>query len=653
MPDTKLFWRNYPGGPSIIIDKEVSTGDFYWVDSGDTANGSNATGSESAPCLTIAAALALATASQNDIIFLKEGHAETLTAAISIAKAGVQIIALGKGDERATLTCATNATAAFTVSAEDVVIDGHRYICNVANQTEMIDVAADDCEIRNCDFLEGSATGLAFITADSGDGVGDNLWIHDNKFYAPTAGNYDEAINIGVDLVNVLIERNNIYGDFDEACIEIPAGGNACLNVRILDNELTNLQTGQHVIQINSTAVTGMIADNKCQTDTQGSTIDGAACSCHNNTWLDSDGSNDEEAIPVNAPIAGTIAAGNDAVPTADTTDNALTADVLGNKEDAAAAGAVSTTESVVAFVKQNVGANIALTALHGVPVADTTDDVNMRDVTGKKDDAAAAGAVSTGESLMAYAKQNVGANIDLIALHGVPAKDTTDDANMSDVVGKKEDDAAAGSVTTTESIVAYAKQNVGANIDLVALHVVPAADTTDDANVRDAVGKKDDAVLSAVGTTKSVMAYVKSIYTEQLAYKRSVRKTAAFTAGAGTGNVGTFALFTVTGGVELTLRAVCTETLAGAATIEVGFSGDTAVLIAQVADATDLDAGDVWHDNTPDAAYELGSVYTSRVLGNGQDIFVTIGSVAITDGTIEFTCEWQPLTDDGAIVAA
>jgi len=46
-------------------------------------------------------------------------------------------------------------------------------------------------------------------------------------------------------------------------------------------------------------------------------------------------------------------------VPAADSTANNVTADVVGNKTDAAAAGAVSTTESLMAYAKQNVTAAI------------------------------------------------------------------------------------------------------------------------------------------------------------------------------------------------------------------------------------------------------------------------------------------------------
>ena len=131
------------------------------------------------------------------------------------------------------------------------------------------------------------------------------------------------------------------------------------------------------------------------------------------------------------------------------------------------------------------------------------------------------------------------------------------------------------------------------------------------------------------------------------------VRKTVEFDGSAGGGAQGTVALFTVTGAVELTVRAICTEDVVGAGTIEVGITGATATLVAQVADATDLDAGDIWHDATPDAAIELASVYSARILGNGQDIFATIGTADLTDGTIVFECRYRPITADGAVVAA
>jgi len=59
-------------------------------------------------------------------------------------------------------------------------------------------------------------------------------------------------------------------------------------------------------------------------------------------------------------------------VPTADSTDNVVMRDVVGNKTDAAAAGAVSTTESIMAYVKQTVGEQIAIDTVVDAILVDT-----------------------------------------------------------------------------------------------------------------------------------------------------------------------------------------------------------------------------------------------------------------------------------------
>jgi len=133
------------------------------------------------------------------------------------------------------------------------------------------------------------------------------------------------------------------------------------------------------------------------------------------------------------------------------------------------------------------------------------------------------------------------------------------------------------------------------------------------------------------------------------------VSKTAAFTAGAGTGDVGTFALFTVTGQVIVKIAAVVTETVVegvGGGTIEVGITGATAVIIAQTVSTT-LDVDEIWHDATPDSDIEALSVMSEFVIVGGADIFATIAGQNITDGTVQFHCFWTPLSTDGNVVAA
>ncbi len=131
-------------------------------------------------------------------------------------------------------------------------------------------------------------------------------------------------------------------------------------------------------------------------------------------------------------------------------------------------------------------------------------------------------------------------------------------------------------------------------------------------------------------------------------------RKTADFTAGAGTGNVGTFALFTVTGAVKFSIIASCSDTIVGAGSLECGYATNTNGIIAQIVDATDLATGEFWFDATPTTVFNtVANIELSFGLGNGQDIFLTIGGTNITDGTITFNVIWFPLNDAGSIVAA
>lgn len=132
------------------------------------------------------------------------------------------------------------------------------------------------------------------------------------------------------------------------------------------------------------------------------------------------------------------------------------------------------------------------------------------------------------------------------------------------------------------------------------------------------------------------------------------VNKLVAFDGGAGSGAVGTVALFTVTGSVFVTVTSFCTESLteAGAtATISVGITGITAGLIALV-NAVDIDIGEIWFDATP-VDMEVLSSLGGAFIGGGEDIFATIAAQNVDGGTLEFVCFWTPLSSDGLVVAA
>jgi len=116
-----------------------------------------------------------------------------------------------------------------------------------------------------------------------------------------------------------------------------------------------------------------------------------------------------------------------------------------------------------------------------------------------------------------------------------------------------------------------------------------------------------------------------------------------------GTGDQAAHTLFTITGDVLVRVFGVCSTNIAGAGTMEVGVVGNTAGLIAQIADATNLDAGEVWVDATPGVGVEALS--STFVVASGADIILTIGSADLTAGVVTFYCLWRPLLSDANVV--
>jgi len=119
---------------------------------------------------------------------------------------------------------------------------------------------------------------------------------------------------------------------------------------------------------------------------------------------------------------------------------------------------------------------------------------------------------------------------------------------------------------------------------------------------------------------------------------------------GATTGATGATTLFTVTGAVIAKVFGICGLTIVGAGTLEVGISGDTARILAQIADATDLATDEIYLDATPTLKVE--ALPAQVIISNGQDIIQTIGTTALTAGQLTYYCLWTPISTDGNVVA-
>jgi len=120
--------------------------------------------------------------------------------------------------------------------------------------------------------------------------------------------------------------------------------------------------------------------------------------------------------------------------------------------------------------------------------------------------------------------------------------------------------------------------------------------------------------------------------------------------AAATTGAVGNHTLFTVTGNVLLSVFGVVDTTLdsAGAPTIEVGVTGNTAVLIAQ-GTAKNYADGDIYVDAT-DTRVGAGAVPAMQIINDGLDVLLKITGATLTAGVVDWYCLWRPVSSDGNI---
>ena len=115
------------------------------------------------------------------------------------------------------------------------------------------------------------------------------------------------------------------------------------------------------------------------------------------------------------------------------------------------------------------------------------------------------------------------------------------------------------------------------------------------------------------------------------------------------TGAQGSHTLFTVTGNVMASVFGICDTNMAGSgADFEVGVTGNTAGLIAQIADVEDLDDGDIYIDGTPEVG--CAAVPAMQIINDGFDILLKITNATITGGVVDFYCLWRPLSSDGNV---
>lgn len=158
------------GLPVFGAGPVTTTGDVFYVDSGaaSAADGNDGM-NPNKPMATLDAAIARCTANNGDIIYVMPGHAETLTAQITMDVAGVAVIGVGWGRSRPAFTANFSAGGdTIDVEAANCVLANVRLVASSASQNAQINVAGDDFTCYGC-VIEQGANNLIGVTIAGAD----------------------------------------------------------------------------------------------------------------------------------------------------------------------------------------------------------------------------------------------------------------------------------------------------------------------------------------------------------------------------------------------------------------------------------------------------------------------------------------------------
>lgn len=272
-----------------MIGGEIVTGDVYFLNSSasytndDPGNGKD----PGKPFATLDYALSKMTASNGDLLIIGEGHSETITGAggITLDKAGVRIIGLGRYDTRPTFLMDGAATVSGLVTAANVKMENCIFTAGHADVNYCFHISAKGFHLKSCSFQEYTTNEnwVDVIHAGTADNDYDGLIIEDCEFEME-----DAAAVTAIDLLknsrNVKILGNRIVGDFDASPYApiYSASTEVHKNILVAGNLVHNAHDANAAVGISiaNTASTGWIVNNHVgHQDTAGETpfLGGAA----------------------------------------------------------------------------------------------------------------------------------------------------------------------------------------------------------------------------------------------------------------------------------------------------------------------------------------------------------------------------------------
>ena len=261
---------------------QVHSGDVFFVGNaasltqrGQVVGADTNPGTFNRPLATLGAALGKCTANRGDIIFVKPGHIETLTAAggITQSTAGVSVIGLGTYNTRPKFILGTIATTTYLVSGAHSFISNLWLQANFSNVATAFNVTAVGCTIDNCRFSNAGTNldFLACITASGAANTADGLTVTNCNWTTVDTDDFG-LINIANSLTDLTVIGNHMVTTSAQAvaasCANLIncAAGAVLINADIGWNRVQNLMTqGELLISNNGSTSTGFCYNNYVQ----------------------------------------------------------------------------------------------------------------------------------------------------------------------------------------------------------------------------------------------------------------------------------------------------------------------------------------------------------------------------------------------------
>ena len=276
------FSRGFANGVLLrgVPITQAQPGQVFWVSNASTLLGGQRGGSNGnkgtfdSPFSTILYAMTQCTANRGDIIFVKPGHAETISSAaiLTLDVAGVAVVGLGRGAMRPTLTFTTATTANIPVTAANISFKNFLLKANFADIVSAFTATGTstptDFLIEECEFRDGSSI-LNFLktftgnaTANSCDGFS---YIGNKVFGLATTAASQAVIMAAATNRTTYLDNFVVYPVLNDTAALVDFGANNQLNLDMGRNKVfrpSTSTTGGSLFSGGSTGSTGYVYDN-------------------------------------------------------------------------------------------------------------------------------------------------------------------------------------------------------------------------------------------------------------------------------------------------------------------------------------------------------------------------------------------------------